>query len=224
MTATIRMTINEKIYVRDPEQTALGRKIIDFGIVLIDEIGFEAFTFKKLADRIDSTEASIYRYFENKHNFLVYLVNWYWNWLEFQIDYQINNITDIRKKLSIAIKIISEVSSVESPLGGVDKKALHRIVVMESPKAYHTKGVDAENKDGFFKSYKSLCKKIAEMIKELYPNHPYPFALSSTMLEASQHQLHFSKHLPSLTEIRIENDDYNPVVKYLEFLVFEKQK
>lgn len=222
MTATIRMTINEKIYVRDPEQTALGRKIINFGILLIDEMGFEAFTFKKLADKIDSTEASIYRYFENKHNFLVYLVNWYWNWLEFQIDYQSNNIIDIKKKINIAIKTISEVSFVESSLGSVDKKALHRIVIMESPKAYHTKGVDAENEEGFFKSYKSLCKKIAEMIKELHPNHPYPFALSSTILEASHLQVHFAKHLPSLTEIRIEKEDYNPLIKYLEFLVFEK--
>jgi AcrR family transcriptional regulator len=218
------MNINEKIYVRDPEQTALGRKIIDYGIALIDEIGFEAFTFKKLADKIDSTEASIYRYFENKHNFLVYIVNWYWNWLEFQIDYQVNNIVDVKQKLSIVIKIISKVSSAESPIGGLDKKALHRIVVMESPKTYHTKSVDVENKDGFFRSYKSLCKKIADMIKELYPNHPYPFALSSTILEASHLQVHFSMHLPSLTEIRIEKDDYSPIEKYLEFLVFEKLK
>jgi len=218
------MSINEKIYLRDPEQTALGRKIIDYGIVLIDEIGFEAFTFKKLADKIDSTEASIYRYFENKHKYLVYVVNWYWNWLEFQIDYQINNILDVRKRITTVIKIISEISSIESPLGGVDKKALHRIVVMESPKTYHTKGVDEENKDGFFKSYKTLCKKIADMVREYAPNHPYPFALSSTILEASHLQVHFAKHLPSLTEIRIEKENYSPVAKYLEYLVFGNEK
>jgi AcrR family transcriptional regulator len=222
MIATIKIHINEKIYLRDPEQTALGRKIIEQGVLLVDEIGFEAFTFKKLAEKIDSTEASIYRYFENKHNFLVYLINWYWSWLEYQIDYQTNNILDVQQKLRIAIKVISEVSSPNTSLGNMDKNALHRIVVSESPKTYHTKEVDEDNKDGFFSSYKSLCKKIAEMIQHVYPHHPYPFALSSTILEASHLQVHFARHLPSLTEIRLEGEDYKPVVSFLEFLVFGK--
>ncbi|MEZ0369623.1 MAG: TetR/AcrR family transcriptional regulator, partial [Candidatus Sericytochromatia bacterium] len=40
--------------------------------------GLEWLTFRKLASRIDSTEASIYRYFHNKYQLLCYLVckNW----------------------------------------------------------------------------------------------------------------------------------------------------
>ena len=34
---------------------------------MINELGFEAFTFKKLGINIESPESSIYRYFENKH-------------------------------------------------------------------------------------------------------------------------------------------------------------
>ena len=66
MAISIQIKLNEKLYIRDPQDTKLGRKIIQHSILLIDEIGFEGFTFKKLAMRIGSTEASVYRYFEKK--------------------------------------------------------------------------------------------------------------------------------------------------------------
>ncbi|TAG38625.1 MAG: TetR/AcrR family transcriptional regulator, partial [Cytophagia bacterium] len=49
--AIVKINIPEKIYTRDPEQTNLGRKIIGHSIRLIDELGFEGFTYKKLATR-----------------------------------------------------------------------------------------------------------------------------------------------------------------------------
>jgi AcrR family transcriptional regulator len=150
MNATIKININEKIYLRDPEMTALGRKIVEQGILMIDEIGFEAFTFKKLAQRINSTEASVYRYFENKHNFLIYIVNMYWSWLSYQIDYEVNNISDPFQRLKIALRVISSTSSEHNVSGTISKEVLHRIIISESPKAYHTKEVDNDNKEGFF--------------------------------------------------------------------------
>ena len=73
MPVGIRIQLNDKLYLRDPQDTKLGRKIIKHGILLLDEIGLESFNFKKLALRIESTEASVYRYFENKHLLLTYL-------------------------------------------------------------------------------------------------------------------------------------------------------
>ena len=55
---------------------------------MIDQLGFEQFTFKKLARAIGSTEASVYRYFDNKHRLLTYLIAWYWKWMEYQINYR----------------------------------------------------------------------------------------------------------------------------------------
>ena len=86
MGVNIRITLNENLYIRDPQESELGKKIIQFSIVLIEDIGFEAFTFKKLAQKINSTEASVYRYFENKHILLIYLVSWYWEWLSYLIE------------------------------------------------------------------------------------------------------------------------------------------
>lgn len=49
MSFSIQIAINEKLFLRNPEHSELGRKIIEHSVMLIDKIGFEAFTFKKLA-------------------------------------------------------------------------------------------------------------------------------------------------------------------------------
>ena len=54
------VNIHSGLYLRDPKETTLGQSILKFSIILIDELGFEHFTFKKLAAKINSTEASIY--------------------------------------------------------------------------------------------------------------------------------------------------------------------
>ena len=74
--------LNERLYLRDPQSTELGQRIVSKGIELIDGLGFEQFTFKKLAAQVNSTEPSIYRYFENKHRLLHYLTAWYWSWMD----------------------------------------------------------------------------------------------------------------------------------------------
>ena len=92
MDINLQVKMNEKLYIRNPELSDLGKKIIKHSILLIHKNGFELFTFRKLAESIGTTEASIYRYFENKHRLLIYLTAWYWNWLEYQINFQTNNI------------------------------------------------------------------------------------------------------------------------------------
>ena len=64
MDIQLKIKMNEKLFIRDPEQSELGKKIIQHSIQLIHKCGFEAFTFKKLALDIGTTEAGIYRYFE----------------------------------------------------------------------------------------------------------------------------------------------------------------
>lgn len=219
--ATIKINVSDSIYKRDPEQTKLGRKIIESSIVLIDDLGFEAFTFKKLANHIESTEASVYRYFESKHNLLVYLVSWYWSWLEYQVDYETKNIDDFDKKMRIAIRLIAQSDKLDQNYTHVDETALHRIVISESSKSYYTKNVDLDNTHGFFKSYKSLCLKISEFMTGINPGYPYSHALASTIIESAHQQVFFSQHLPTLTDLKVKSEeDYQKVVEYLEHLVF----
>ncbi|WP_439108569.1 TetR/AcrR family transcriptional regulator [Flavobacterium paronense] len=96
---SLKIKINNKTYVKDPETSTLGKKIIKESILLMDEIGFENFTFKKLGERIGSNESSIYRYFESKHKLLVYLSSWYWGWMEYRLVFETNNIENPLEKL-----------------------------------------------------------------------------------------------------------------------------
>ena len=57
MEINLTIKLNEKLYLRNPEESELGKKILHHSIVLIEQIGFEAFTFKKLALEIGTTEA-----------------------------------------------------------------------------------------------------------------------------------------------------------------------
>lgn len=220
MAVTIQIKLNEKLYLRDPQDTKLGRRIIEHSILLIDQIGFEDFTFKKLADRIESTEASIYRYFENKHLLLLYLLCWYWEWVKFRIEFHTANIADASQKLRIALETIIDSALTNPSIDFVDEAVLHRIVISEATKSYHTKMVDHENDEGFFSTYKGLCKTLADIISEINPEYPYPRALASTLLEMSNDHVFFAEHLPSLTEVRIENNDLGQVKKLLGDFAF----
>jgi AcrR family transcriptional regulator len=195
----IKITINDKIYVKDPESSDLGKRIIEHSIVMIDEIGFENFTFKKLGNRIDSNESSIYRYFENKHKLLVYLTSWYWGWLEYQLVFATNSLSDSKEKLVRALDIISKNTVQDNSFSHVDEVLLNKIVVNESSKSFLTKEVDEENKEGYFIIYKRMVNRLEDMIKDVAPSYDYPSSLASTILESTLHQHFLKDHFPTLT-------------------------
>lgn len=214
--------LSENLYLRDPQATELGQSIISRGIKLFDKLGFEEFTFKKLALEIGSTEASLYRYFENKHKFLIYLIDWYWTWLEYRIDYHINNVKDPKERLKICLTKISEEKAIDPEIAYVDERALERIVAAEFEKTFLTKQVDADNKEGLFLPYKSLCSKIASVIKEVSPAYEFPHSLASTVLLSVKHQLYYAEHLPTLSDIKYDPKKQNKkLYVFLESLVFK---
>ena len=98
--SVLKISVPNKIYITDPETSELGKRIIKNSILLINEIGFESFTFKKLGKQIGSNESSIYRYFESKHKLLLYLSSWYWAWLEYQLVIETFSISNPHKKLN----------------------------------------------------------------------------------------------------------------------------
>lgn len=216
--------IKKKLFLKDPESTELGKRIIDTSIRLIDELGFDAFNFKKLASTINSTEASIYRYFENKHKLLIYLISWYWSWMKYNIDFKTHNLKNPVDKLKTVIKVISSSLQDDPETKYVDESILSRIVITESPKSYMTKNVEEDYKDGLFEAYKELCNKIAEIISAVNPNYKTPRSLAVAILRILHKQIYFSLHLPELTDIAIIDDDKSEVEAFLEDLVFSTLK
>ncbi|MFK7806270.1 MAG: TetR/AcrR family transcriptional regulator [Saprospiraceae bacterium] len=203
----VQLEINSNLYVKDPQKTTLGRKIIERSVPLIDELGLEQFNFKKLAEVISASEASIYRYFENKHHLFVYLLNWYWEWMSARIELNTMNLKDPMQRLEIALNIIVDTANKNMAIEFVDEELLHKIVVREGAKAYHHKLVDIENEDGFFLAYKSLCNKIATIIEDINPSFRYPKALASTIVETANNNLYFARHLPRLTDLKSDDGE-----------------
>lgn len=213
--------LNDHLYLKDPQHTELGQKIISKSVSLIDLLGFELFTFKKLAEEINSTEASVYRYFENKHRLLLYLVSWYWSWLEYRIDIATSNIDDPSDKLKASLRVITGEKKIDPSFAFVDEVALQRIVIAELDKTYLTKMVDKDNQEGLFSGFKSLCNKIGLFISYVNHSYIYPSSLACTVVLASKQQLFFCSHLPSLSNIELNGDAHEGVYLFIEKLVFD---
>ena len=199
--SNLRITINEKLYVKDPETSELGRNILKNSILLIDEIGFEAFTFKKLGEKIQSNESSIYRYFENKHKLLVYLSSWYWSWIEYNLVFATHNITNPEEKLTISIKIITQNIVDDKNTPHIDESILNRIIISDFSKTLLTKDVDEENKEGFFLVYKRLIYRLTETISLVNPNYPYAKSLASSVVQGALHQHYLKDHFKTITNL-----------------------
>ena len=213
---SVKIGINEKIFVKDPESSDLGKRIIEKSILMINEMGFESFTFKKLGSEIGSNESSIYRYFENKHKLLLYLTSWYWGWLEYQLVFATNSIAIPAEKLTKAIEIMTRATQEDSAFSHINEVLLNKIVINEYSKSYLTKEVDVENKEGYFVIYKRLVNRISEMIQGVNLNYKYPSSLASTVLEGSLHQHFLKDHFSSLTDCHKKDD----TTKYFLQLVF----
>jgi len=197
----IQIRVNENIYLKDPETSDLGRRIIEESIRMIDELGLEHFTFRKLAERLQTTESSVYRYFENKHKLLIYLISWYWGWQEYRLVFNTANVTDPVEQLRKAVRVLSEPVRNDDFFPHINTEILSNIVILESSKAYLTKEVDTEKSMGFFSGYDRLCQRISEMVLKVNPEYRNPHTLVSTIIEGIQRQKFFVVHMPSFTDI-----------------------
>ena len=223
MKLQLQIKMNEALFIRNPESSELGKKILKHSVQLIYKSGFESFTFKKLAEDIGTTEAGIYRYFENKHKLLIYLTAWYWGWLEFQISFHTNNIKKPTEKLKRIIKLLATAVEDDEKTSYLNESLLHQIIISEGSKTYLTKQVEEDNKKHFFKPYKDLCAVIGTIILECSPKYKYPKSLASTIIEMAHFQNFFMNNLPSLTDFGNKKEE-SEIIEFLNDLVFTSLK
>jgi AcrR family transcriptional regulator len=202
--SALKISVPDKFFIKDPETSELGKRIIEQGILLICEIGFENFTFKKLGTKIGSNESSIYRYFESKHKLLLYLSSWYWAWLEYQLVIETFSIANSKEKLEKAITILTRTIEEDSSFSHINETLLYKIIVNESSKSFLTKEVDIENKEGYFEIYKRLIARLEQMIIAVKPDFKYGLSLASTIIEGGLHQHFLREHFPSITNCKNE--------------------
>ena len=197
--SNLKIAVPEKIYVKDPESSDLGKRIVEHSIILINDIGFDSFTFKKLGNIIGSNESSIYRYFESKHKLLLYLSSWYWAWIEYQLVFETHNLNP-SEKIEKAIEIVTRTIKEDSKFSHINEVVLNKIMVNENSKSFLTKEVDQENKDGYFIIYKRIVHRLRDMIIAIKPDYKFPSSLASTILEGGLHQHFLKDHFISITD------------------------
>ena len=215
--SNLKIQTPEQLFVKDPESSDLGKRIVEQSIILIDDLGFESFTFKKLGAAIGSPESTIYRYFDNKHKLLLYLISWYWAWLEYRVAFATANVDAHAEQLRNSIYAICETVKQDQNFSHVNEEILQRIVIAESSKAFLTKEVDNENKNGYFQNYKSLIERLVRIITAIAPDFQHPRTLASTLLEANHLQKFFGEHMPSITDCERKDDQ---LIEFIETMTF----
>lgn len=202
----IQIKVNDNIYIKDPESSDLGKNIVKSGIEMIHTMGMEAFTFKKLATELGTTESTVYRYFENKHKLLIYIISWYWGWLEYEMVLKSINIADPIEKLSKTIAVICDPFKNNLSHNVFNLQALHEIIIEESPKAFYTKQVDLENEDGLFSNYKRINDRLISNIREINNDYTHANTMASIIIDSSNQQRFLALHFPKLTDIKNGSD------------------
>lgn len=214
--SVIKISVPDKTFIKNPETSELGKRIVEQSILLINEIGFENFTFKKLGKKIGSNESSIYRYFESKHKLLLYLSSWYWAWIEYQLVIETFSISNANEKLEKAITVITRTVKEDSNYSHINETILYSIIVNENSKSFLTKEVDLENKEGYFETYKRIITRVSDMILAVKKEYPFALSLASTVFEGALHQHYLREHFPSITNSKNEESPtkfFNQLVK-----------
>lgn len=210
---------SSSLFLRDPDGTEMGKSIVRKSIKLISDIGYEQFTFKKLALEIPTTEATVYRYFENKHKLLIYLIDYYWAFIRYQVLFNINNLKSPEDKIRTIIDLLVWEDNSAMYSAEIDQKALYYIAITDGSKTFLSKEVDNLNKNQVFVPYKELCELIASVFREYNPDYKFANSLASTLIETSHFQYFFMHHLPRLCDFA-DSKDPKVLEVFLENLVF----
>ena len=194
------------LHHRDPAASAVGERILKQGLFLMNELGLEAFTFKKLTEYAECTEATIYAYFPNKQRLLQYYFQLYWMWLDTHCQQQGRSLADPWKRVQGDIRALCGLWAKDAMAAQLDPRKLRALVIVEGSKSFMHRNVDEDNKLKLFQPYKDLSAHLAIELKACNKKckHPRTFA---TMLIEMAHSLEFAmEHLPALTELSYSGD------------------
>jgi AcrR family transcriptional regulator len=217
------VSVIEQCYLKNPAETKLGERIIGASVQLIAELGFEKFTFKRLANHIGSAEASVYRYFENKHKLLLYLIAWYWAWRFQQLEKLTAHITNPNLKLESIINFLCKPVEVDSDIAYINEVELQEIIVAESIKTIHTKEVDDDRKHGYFASFKKFIHFISDCMLTINPEYPYCHNLATMLIDNVQEQQFNFLHFTTLSDLSVKKTEKD-LQNFFSHLIFATLK
>jgi AcrR family transcriptional regulator len=192
--------LSEPAYLKDPDSSDTGRDIVVYGAEMIACGGVESFTFRKLALRAGITEATVYRYFSNKHQLLLYLLNRYWNALEYKAMQETVHINDPLERLHRLAVLLT--GPVIQPEQGAFALHLFSIAMSESVKVHLGTETGTDWQKGMLNGYARITGLVAETLRTAHPDYPYPRAWAATFVDSAMQQQFLMRHLPELTEVQ----------------------
>lgn len=191
---------DKALYTKDPASSEVGKEILRVSSALLAKEGIESFTFKKLATAMSSTETTIYRYFQNKHQLVMYLSSWYWLSLEWKIVFATANIKNPKERIERVTQVLSNDLEFDHANTLLDETMLHKIVIRDAFKVFDFESENKDTKVGYFSAYHELCERISQIIMECNSSYKHPKALACTLVDAAMRQQFFKMTLPHLTD------------------------
>lgn len=193
--------LDKTLFVKDPSTSEVGKEIVRKSVKLLAKEGIENFNFKKLSQAIASTETTIYRYFTNKHQLVMYLSSWYWVKLESRIVFATANIPDPKEQLQKTIKELCFRIPKSAESNQLDEQLLQELVFNDSWKAFDSNLPTACNPKSYYVAYEDLCDRIAVILHACDKSYKTPKALASALIDTSHRQMFFQKHLSHISDI-----------------------
>lgn len=178
---SIQLKVNDKIYLADPAGSDLGKRILKSGSKLICEEGLDSFNFKKLSKEIKSTEAAIYRYFENKNKLLLYYFAWYWKWIEYNVVFGTQNLPTAKQKLEVILNILSNPPQIGNTFDYIDGDSVFKLMGRDGIRILLTPPESDDEKE-LIKAFKSLCDRVSIVINEVDESYNLPVQLATTII------------------------------------------
>jgi AcrR family transcriptional regulator len=198
-TLHLNLDLPSCLYLKNPESSDLGKRILIEAASFIGSNGIDEFNFLKLAKKVGCTEATVYRYFHNKQQLVQYLLNIYWGSICVEIEYSTRQIKSARKKLKTAIEILSS----PHPENFTDNKlaaAVVSVVMSEGVRIHLRPQLDDEIKAGNFKYYSTLLDQFESLISESMPNYPFSRSLASTLIDTAMLQMLYISRYNNFTD------------------------
>ncbi len=202
--------------------SSVGHEILRHSVNLIAQEGLELFTFKKLATALGSTETTIYRYFHNKQQLMIYLASWYWSMLEWKVAFATANIEAPCARIDKALAVLSAPVSFNLQSDLLNESKLYDIVVNESFKALAVRNLSKKERIGYFQAYSQLCGRIEELILLNNKNYKFPKALAATLIETAHYQTFLQTQLSDLTDIG-KGPSLNSLLHHIAFKALEEK-
>lgn len=187
------LQVSENFYLRNPNTTALGKKMIARAIQIIDEVGYSQFTFKILALSINSVEASIYRYFENKEHMLFYMVATYWTATNFRVKFYTQMLRSHEERVYTTIDVLTGIQSAAVPGLDFDQyEALQRIArknYFYALTILRNKDNGKELEDELFRVSKEIQDHLSTSIRKLAPSFQHSDLMADTIIKKGLYSL-----------------------------------